>query len=613
MKLNVAQVLGLNTDQKAAQVTSLIRDGDDAFFAVLELISDDAFTKGRLALSELSDFYFEAEGTPSEKLNATYEEAKKKFEGAEFDILVASISGKVLYFIRHGNVEVFLKREEKISSLFPIGAPSQLVSGFLQEGDRIFFTTKNLTDVLSDDLNKSLNLPMDVFEEDLTDRIGAVNSEGNGLAGLLVEIEKEESVVIESLDQTVDPKPVMRGEETSKFPRFLLIKILEKTFFLLTRAASFIPKSNRGKLILAAILLIFLAGGLGLRFKSVKDEQKQTLFNLTIQQARDDFNAAKGLTTLNPVEAKARLDLAKDKIDKALSLKSNDEEAKNLKAQISADSDSILQQSKVSEFPLFLDLNLVKENFNATRMSLSTGKILLLDPTVRTLVLVDIGKKTNQILAGSQTLGEATFASLNGALAFVFSKDKGILRVDTGSQKITEVAKADEDLGNISDLYGFAGNVYLLDTIGKDTPNNGQIWKYLPIADGYSGKREYLTAGTKPDFAGSLRMQIESSVYVLKSSGEILRFTRGEKDHFGYEGLDRGVQGPKSFFVSSDTENLYLLDSGNSRLLILTKTGSYKGQIEGEKFGTSTDLVADEVGKKVYLLEGSKIYTVDLK
>lgn len=606
VKLKIAQVIGLNTDQKAAQVTSLIRDGDDAFFAVLELVSDDAFTKGRLALSELTDFYFEAEGTPSEKLNVTYEEAKKKFDGAEFDILVASIFGKVLYFIGHGNVEVFLKREGKISSLFPIGAPSQLVSGFLQEGDRIFFATKNLTNVLADDFNKSLNLPMDVFEEDLTDRIGALNSAGNGLAGLLVEIEKEiESLTIESLDSKVDQKPVMGGEKTIKFSRFLLTKILEKTSFLLTRAASFVPKSGRGKLILAAILLIFLAAGLGLRLKSVKDEQKQTLFNQTMQQARDDFNAAKGLATLNPVEAKARLDSAKDKIDKALSLKPEDLEAKNLKAQISADSASILQQSKVSEFPIFLDLNLIKENFNATRMSLSSGKILLLDPTVKTMVLIDIRKKTNQILAGSQTLGDATFASLNGALAFVFSKDKGILRVDTGSQKITEVSKADEDLGQISDLYGFAGNVYLLDI--------GQIWKYLPIADGYSDKREYLTAGTKPDLAGSLRMQIESSVYILKSSGEIYRFTKGAKDLFGYEGLDRGVRDPKSFFVSSDTENLYLLDSGNSRLLILTKTGGYKGQIEGEKFGTSTDLVVDEIEKKVYLLEGSKIYHVDLK
>ena len=108
-------------------------------------------------------------------------------------------------------------------------------------------------------------------------------------------------------------------------------------------------------------------------------------------------------------------------------------------------------------------------------------------------------------------------------------------------------------------------------------------------------------------------MQIESSVYVLKKEGEMLRFTRGDKDNFSYEGLDKPVKDPKSFFVSSDTDNLYLLDSGNSRLLILTKTGVYKGQISGDKFAQSSDLVVDEKGKKVYLLDGGKIFQVDLK
>ena len=78
----------------------------------------------------------------------------------------------------------------------------------------------------------------------------------------------------------------------------------------------------------------------------------------------------------------------------------------------------------------------------------------------------------------------------------------------------------------------------------------------------------------------------------MTSDGQILKFLRGAKDNFTYEGLDKGVKDPKSFFVSSDSENLYVLDSGNQRLLILTKTGSYKGQIEGEKFGSATDLVA---------------------
>ena len=135
----------------------------------------------------------------------------------------------------------------------------------------------------------------------------------------------------------------------------------------------------------------------------------------------------------------------------------------------------------------------------------------------------------------------------------------------------------------------------------------------MPTSGGYSDKREYLSKGTKVDFSSALRMQIESSVYVLKAGGEILRFTKGDKDNFSLGGLDKGVKDPKSFFVSSDTDNLYLLDSGNSRLLILTKTGSYKGQMSGAKFATATDLAVDEIGKKVYLLDGSKIYSADLK
>ena len=96
MQIKVAQVIGLNSDQKAAQVISSVRDNDNTFFAVLDLSCDDAFTKGRQILSELSDFYFDFEGSPSEKLNATSEEANGKFPEGEYSLLLSSISGKVL-------------------------------------------------------------------------------------------------------------------------------------------------------------------------------------------------------------------------------------------------------------------------------------------------------------------------------------------------------------------------------------------------------------------------------------------------------------------------------------------------------------------------------------
>ena len=620
MNIRVAQVVGLNTDQKAAQVISSVRE-EEAVFAVLLLSCDDAFTKGRLALSELSDFYFEFEGSPAEKLEAIFEEAKKKFESVgKFDLLISCISGKVLYLIGQGDVCAHLKRSNSLSSLLGVGAPSQIISGFLQPGDRALLSTSSLITFLGEELEHSLNLPIDAFEEEISSQIAKPGSEEEAqpsLAGLAILVEADgEEEIKEDIDIEALPKEeeqyeadIQRDQSPAPFAKIVpfLKKISKKVSSFFPKVSSFFPKGGRGRLILALLLIVIIASGVGLKYKDSRDNEKAAEFTQNLQAARDEFAAAKGLSSLNPTEAKNKLDSAKQKVGKALVLNPKSQEAKDLQKQIEDQSSSILQESKASTFPTFLDLELIKKEFKASTLSLSAGKLLLLDPDTKTLVYISLEKKSQDIVAGKDNLGEAKHASLNGSLAFIYSDDKGLLRVDSTNKKVTEVAKKDEEWGEIADTVGFAGNIYLLDV------RKNQIWKYLPTIEGYSDKREYLSENTKVDFKEALRMQIESSVYILKKGGEILRFTRGDKDHFSIGGLDKGIKDPKSFFVSSDTENLYVLDSGNSRVLILTKIGEYKGQITGDKFGTASDLAVDEKGKKVYLLEGSKIYSVDLK
>lgn len=591
MNLKIAQVIGLNTDQKAALVASEFQEGENGFFALTQLTCDDAFTKGRQILSELADFYFDFESASGgQKLTATFAKGLESLPEGDRDLALAATSGKIFYLLGEGRVEVYLKREGKLASLLTAGPQGQLVSGFLQEGDKILLSTRGLADFLGEDLTKSLDLSWDLWEEEISSKAALAQSEEQGgLTGLFIQVdgESEEEII-----------PTFSEEQVGK-----QAKLRFKALLGLVR---FFPKSGRGKLVLALILFLIIGLGVGFKYKTSQDQQKKLIFTQTLQSARDDFNAAKSLSSLNPAEAKNKLEVAREKVDKALVLKKDDQEAQNLKKQIEEESSSILQQQNVTDFPLFLDLDLIKKDFKANSLSLSAGKILVLDPDLGSLAQIDTVKKSNQILAGKNQLGEANLASLNGNMAFTFSKDKGLIRTDAVDQKQTQVAKVDEDWGRIIDLFGFAGNVYLLD-------DKGQIWKYLPTSGGYSDKREYLTSNTKADFSSALRMQIESSVYVLKSGGEMLRFTKGEKDNFGYSGLPSSVKDPKSFFVSSDTDNLYLLDSGNSRLLVLTKVGAYKGQYQSERFARFSDLVVDEKAKKVYLLEGQKIYTMDLK
>lgn len=653
MNYKIHQIIGLNNDQKAAQVFHQEQGDNNIFLSVLQLTSDDAFTKGRQVLSDLSDFYFDAEGTTSQKLNATFEEALQKIPKLEsetevkFDLCLAVITGKVFYLIFQGGVRVYLKRESKVSSLSDVGAPNQLISGFLQENDRILLTTDSFSTFLGNDLNKSLELEGPEWQEEINLRISSSDLNYQGLAGLLidaeVEVEKEEEEA--EVEKAVEERPMIaplvnipnvsqsdrdgfvQGYDTPLADRKLkplaalpglVSKFIPKfkrkesspadiTLSDTPKKIKFLPKSGRGRLILAILLIAIVLGGAGFKYKSDLDSRKAQEANQFIITAKDEFSSAQNLQTLNPVEAKSKLDSAKASVEKALAIQPKNEEAINLKNQIEQSASSILQQFAASEFPVFLDLNLIKEGFRAEKMSLSGNKLLLLDPNSKSLVTVDTSKKSNQTQAGESQLGDATLSSMNGAFAFVYSDDKGLLRIDTNNQKLTEISKTDDELGRIVDIAGFGSNLYVLDGV------ENQIWKYVPTSTGYSGKGKYLTSDTTADFSDVIRMQIESSVYALKNDGEMLRFTKGAKDNFSYEGLDKNVNSPKSFFVSSDTESIYLLDSGNSRLLILTKVGGYKGQISGDKFATASDLVVDEENKKVYLLEGNNIYTVDLK
>lgn len=604
MRYKTVKAIGLNTDQQAAQTLSFVGDPENIFLGVLSIVSDDAFTKGRQLLSELSEGFFNPESlnlednlSAGERLSKIFSLAKEKLDGSEkIDLLLAVISGKVLYLIAEGEVCAYLKRGEQFSPLF-LGQSTNLISGFLQEGDIVYLSTTALKDFLGDSLQKSLQMDIDAWEEEVSSRIGAAGV-SDGLAGLLVlaqpEVQKRAAEEVD-IPRSYTDEPSTNNGKKIDFAVYLV------------RARSLLPKSGRIRLVLAVILLLIVLAGVGYKYKMVKDQARVVAFNGLMQEAKNYLNSASDLRNLNSQEAKNKLDSAKEKVNQALDIMPGNQEALEFKKRVESEADSILQQFKQAEFPLFLDLGLIKKDLTATNFSLSVGTLLILDNQSKSLVSVDLAKKSNQVLAGNEQLGDGQAASINGSFAFVFSKDKGLLRVDSTNKKVTSISKTDKNWGSIVDIAGFASNIYLLDATAN------QIWKYVPTSSGYSDRQEYLAKDVKGDFSKSLRMQIESSVYILKQGGEILRFTKGMKDNFSLGGLDKGVLDPKSFFTSSDTDNLYVLDSGNSRLLILTKTGNFKGQISGDKFGVATDLVVDEKEKKVYLLEGSKIYSVDLK
>lgn len=599
--LEVAKVVGLNSDAQASQVLVDVPQEGPAFFAIVSTTCDDAFTRSRQALLSAEEIFSQSSDDISYRLQQSLGVVKNELKDTQYlEALIAAASEGAFYLIHYrqsgigentqGLLTATAVRGGKPFDLLSLAPAGQLISGFLNPADRVILATYSLEQVLGEELIKLHTWPIEVIEDEITSRLPQAHVDP--VAAIIL---TEALPPLLNLD-----KPGNQSRRSGE----LTFKFLKKVAVLFQSA---IPHSGTGAVILGVSLLLIILIGIGVSFKHSRDSARNSRINSYLQAGSDSLNQAQTFKDINFEQSLKALEEARKNIGLALKEDPGNKKALDLNKTLEEALPDILKIHSVHDLTLWLDLSLIKQGYYADRLSLSVGSILILDGTQKSLIQIDTKKKAHQILAGGDKLGEARYAALNGELALIFSEDKGVIKFDSSNKESKQVVKKDETWGKIVDIYGFGGNIYLLDEA------KGEIYKYLPTASGYSEARQYLKKDTKADFSNALRMQIESSVYILKKGGEILRFTQGAADHFALSGLDKSLSSPKSFFVSSDTDKLYLLDNGNKRLLVLDKKGVYISQYLSDKFTDVLDLVVDEKGKKVYLLDGTKIYQMDLK
>lgn len=565
--LKFAKAVSANTDLLTAQ--SFVFRSQLAI--LISGSGDDVFVKVRQTTALTEEQFFSSEGPTSLKIQSTVQFLQDQLKDiSQLQILLIFFHENVLYLQNMGEHKAFIYRDGKISELTSQVSSGKLISGFIKEGDRLLFISSRLTPI-SSRLTLISSKPAQDGEDKKEEEWDFGTVSGFIKAGLdnfsdEIEAFLQENgdpvplaaIIVENTKQEVQHETFDVPRKFNLLPKNNLFvglneKILPVIVSFIVRTISFLK--TKKKITLICIIALVLFAGAFIFFKN-RPSRNET-------------------ASIEPQK---------------LEEKKTDPSIKN-----------------ISEWPLFLSLDLIKDNFSPKKLSFSIKKLLLLDSIEKTLVVVDTEKKTNEILAGNQQLGEASSTSLNGQTAFVYSEDKGIVRVDIASKKAVVIIKPDNTWGQIVDIFGFSGNIYLLDK------TENQVWKYVPVPSGYSDKFLYLKQSGKVDFLGSTRLQIDYSVWVLKQGPEILKFTGGASDFFSPEGLDKPIGESKSFFVTEEEDAVYILDPENSRIVILQKNGRYRSQLIGEKFKTADDFVVDEESKKLYLLEGNKIYQIELQ
>lgn len=588
------KVVGLNSDQQAAQALTSYGPGEDSdvcFLAIVYCVSEDAFIRGRQSLLEAeTQFYASSEGLSS-RLTNVYAALKQALLGVDdLSILVSCAQctdqERTLYLISDNDfLQARLLRESSWIDLTSGVEKGQLISGFMEGNDRLFIFTRSLIDLMENNLGVLGKISLESIEDEITSRLPQAKVYPVALIALQVTVPQKEN--------QENPLPLVSEQKVER--RNILLPIV--------RVITQLLGIKQIRIILALLIVVGLAGG---GFSFIKGRQNDTLNNefLThLNKAQEEYAKLSSLTPGDKVALEV-LKLSEQEIKLALEVKPQDSSAQELQRKIEEITPDILKIYPINNFSLWLDFGLIKENFTAQKLILGNNQILALDTNQKVLVGINLTSKSQQTLAGGDKLGEAQIVAYTNQIHFVFGNDKGITKIDGGNLSLA--VKKDDTWGKIIDVTGYGGNLYLLDG------NKNQIWKYLPVASGYSDKRTYLQEGVRADFSQAIKIQIDSFVYVLRSDGKIYKFLSGATDNFFLTDLELPLNDPKSFYVSDSTDYLYILDSGNNRLVVTDKDGNYQSQYTSPEFAKFSDLLIDEENHKVYLLDGSKIYWMEL-
>lgn len=635
--LETAKIVGTATDKAWSQVHTfsptekekLAKRGQ--FLAVIslsELTEGEIVTAGREIISRLhEEYYGHLEEKAIDQLrNALAQVLEETEKEATVEIGAAALVGEIIYFAVAGRGKVLVQREGKIATVLSgEEGKVEVASGRATSGDVFLLGSQKFFSFLAEGAIKAALSADSANEaaESLAPMIHGRKEDGRAAAAVLkIEslIEEEPKTILPPKEKLPEEKPTFEkqrfratikqkltnlSKQGVRLGQLLLFKVEKK----LKRRAIYLAKEDKEKerprktlMNVAAILLVLLMVSVVLGVRQRSRHQEGGGQAAILRQAQTKKGEGDALIELNPIRARQLLLEARDLIDEI-----SDEEASqaviDFKTELEQSLSLVMHEHEVEPTSYF-DLVFIKDGAKGDDLAISGGEVVIFDKEKKAVYSLKIATRQSAILAGGESLADGQQVAVFLPKIYLLT-ERGILEFDKETKREKLVIEADEEWGEIIDLRAFGGSLYLLD-------KEGEIWKYPSIEGGFGAFRRWLK-GEEFDFSDALGMSIDGSIWVLKKNGTILKFTQGGRDPFTISGLDQPFNNPTAIFTDDDQENLYIVDKGNSRVVVINKSGEYNSQYLWQGMGDIVGLVASEEEKKILLLSGNQIFAIEIR
>lgn len=576
------------------------------------------------------------------------------FEGK---IITLSSTGKAKALLLRGNDLIDISEGVASSTPSPLKTFTNIVSGSLEDEDKLILSTSSFFEFVSLDTTKRifLDLPLDLacskLKNTLTNApLGLVVLEAKKVRefkeikpqirypSLEIEADKQAFLPKESLIKLagVGGKLVKGGAQATsqifrkakgiiekgkpslhrvKSGSFFNIKWeeLKKFFRDMPRNYRRLPRASRIYFIAALVLIVLFCGSVAIISYRKKEDARLAQFEEWLSSAQDkEKQASDALIYKDEEKAKALLVEAKDLLDKILKEKripkEQRQEAESLSSKIQEGLDKTehivrVQPEELANFqnvePQISPKNLVGIKDEVYSFNQETNAIFSLDKEAKQLVTLPVTSQDIGHLVLAETIPDKNkiiFYTDRPAIAELNLKENKLIKVET------EFAHEDQ---NVKDLACYLDKIYLLDVA------HNQIYKHSRTISGYSKGQAWLNKEINLENAQSLA--IDGDIWVLTSDGQVLKFFAGDLQEFSLGQLAEPLDCPTEIKTSLEMENLYIVDPKNKRVVVFDKNGKLVNQYVSDSFDDLKDIYVNEKEGKMYLLCNKRIFGIELE
>lgn len=566
------------------------------------------------------EYYGQTGGSPLTALKQAVQKVTEEFIAQEqrLEITTAAFLDHTLYLALVGSGEIWFKRKEALGRLLKGSSGEiQSASGFLQEGDWLVLGTGSFFTLLTEGVLRAAmeGEGPDEVVESLSPLIHSQES-ASSAAALIIRFKKEEIALSEELVETEELKeeapPKEIPPQTSKNFIGGFIASVRGRIPKFSLGTIYVHRSQgegrRKKMFLAVavILISLLAISLFLGAKKRQESERQEQFFRLSEEIVKILEQGEALAVLNPNQSKQLLLEAQAKLSEAEKLRVEPVKTEQLKTKLSVALGRVFKEYRLGEVPLLTDLTLITEGGRGDKFSLAASILAVLDQQKNRVLLFDFKEKSGEILVGGGTINAAKLLVASQDEVYIL-EEKGVALVQRKSKKTErEKIALDPQWGEIADMGFFGDNLYLLDK-GKN-----QIWRYGAAEEGFGSRQAWFTQGGA-DLSQVNAMAIDGSIWLLAQNGKMLKFTQGAPVGLSLAGLAKSLSSPALIRTNEESQFVYVLDKGNRRILVFSKSGEYQSEYLWEGISEVTDMVVLEAERKIFLLAGSKIYEIDLR